>query len=72
MNVFTNLLFLQGHLADPHLFDDEDDRYAKGYGNRVASERFFAPLGHHKSAPARDTQEAAVQPNPGLALAGCG
>lgn len=68
MNVFTNLLFLQGHLADPHLFDDEDDRYAKGYGNRVASERFFAPLGHHKTARARD---ADVPQGLDLALDGC-
>lgn len=70
MNVFTNLLFLQGHLTDPHLFDD-DDRYAKGYGNRVASERYFAPLGHARhEAPAE--VPAAVHLNPNLAVCGCG
>ncbi|GAA5067179.1 hypothetical protein [Lysobacter panacisoli] len=68
MNVFTNLLFLQGHLADPHLFDDEDDRYAKGYGNRIASERFFAPLGHHKTVRTRD---ADAPQGLDLALDGC-
>lgn len=54
MNVFTNLLFLDiGQSAEPHLFDEGDDRYAKGFGNRVASERFFAPLGHtRRIAPA--------------------
>lgn len=71
MNVFTNLLFLQGHLTDPHLFDDEDDRYAKGYGNRVASERFFAPLGHARR-DAREAAPAAVHLNPNLAICGCG
>lgn len=48
MNIFTNLLFLQGYLADPHLFDEDDDRYSRGYGNRAASDEFFAPLGHAK------------------------
>ena len=71
MNVFTNLLFLQGHLPDPHLFDDEHERYAKGYGNRVASERFFAPLGHARR-DARDEAPAAVHLNPNLAACGCG
>jgi hypothetical protein len=45
MNIFTNLLFLQGHLVDTHLFDEDDDRFSS-YGNRAASEKFFAPLGH--------------------------
>lgn len=71
MNVFTNLLFLQGRQTDPHLFDEEDDRYAKGYGNRVASERYFAPLGHARRE-ARTTAPAAVHPNPNLAICGCG
>lgn len=65
MNVFTNLLFFDiGHVAEPHPFDEADDRYAKGFGNRVASQRFFAPLGH-----ARRTQaptEAREVPNPAL------
>jgi len=48
MNIFTNLLFLQGYLADPHLFDEDDDRYTRGYGNRAASDEFFPHLGHAK------------------------
>lgn len=72
MNVFTNLLFLQGHLTDPHLFDDENDRYAKGYGNRVASERYFAPLGHARHQAPRSDAPAAVHLNPNLATCGCG
>ena len=48
MNIFTNLLFLQGYLVDPHLFDEDDDRYARGYGNRAASDEFFPHLGHSK------------------------
>ncbi|HEY5781902.1 MAG TPA: hypothetical protein VIT66_08575 [Lysobacter sp.] len=48
MNIFTNLLFLQGYLADPHLFDEDDDRYSRGYGNRAASDEFFTHLGHAK------------------------
>ena len=48
MNIFTNLLFLQGYLADPHLFDEDDDRYSRGYGNRAASDEFFPHLGHAK------------------------
>ena len=72
MNVFTNLLFLQGHLTDPHLFDDEDERYAKGYGNRVASERYFAPLGHARREAGRNDAPAPAHPRPELAICGCG
>ena len=35
MNVYTGLLFLQGHIADAELFAD----YGAGYGNRVANAR---------------------------------
>jgi hypothetical protein len=54
MNVFTNLLFFDiGRPAEPHLLDDDDERYATGFGNRVASARVFAPLGHaRRLAPA--------------------
>ena len=38
MNVYTGLLFLQGHIADPRLFDDPGYGQAS-YGNRVANER---------------------------------
>ena len=42
MNVFTNLFFPQGQQAQPHPFDKGDDRYAHGYGNRIASARVFS------------------------------
>ncbi|MBF6023220.1 hypothetical protein [Lysobacter niastensis] len=67
MNIFTNLLFLQGHLADPHMFDEDDERYSRGYGNRAASEQFFAPLGHARSADERDEARSDASP----ALGGC-
>ena len=49
MNVFTNLLFFDiARPAEPHAFDETDERF-RGFGNRVASERFFAPLGHART-----------------------
>ena len=69
MNVFTNLLFPQNPTPQPRPFDEEDDRYATGYGNRIASARFFAPFGHAKSAPA---EKAAPLPlDADLAMGGC-
>ena len=51
MNVFKNLLFLHGYLIDPHEADDPDgDSFAQGYGNQVASDKAFAPLGHAHAA----------------------
>ena len=35
MNLFKNLMFLQGHFTDPHM----DDGYGEGYGNRIANAR---------------------------------
>ena len=35
MNVYTGLLFLQGHITDAEAFAD----YGAGYGNRVANAR---------------------------------
>ena len=58
MNIFTNLLFLQGYLADPYLFDEDDDRYSRGYGNRAASDEFFAHLGHAKGEVTQDAGSA--------------
>lgn len=48
MNIFKNMLFQQGYLHDPRFGDDVDEEvsYAEGYGNRVLSEKTFAPLGH--------------------------
>ena len=68
MNVFTNLLFPQDPTPPPRPFD-EDDRYATGYGNRIASARFFAPFGHAKSAS--PNQAASLPFDARLALGGC-
>ena len=50
MNIFKNMLFLQGYLIDPREADDADgDRFARGYGNQVASTQAFPPLGHSRN-----------------------
>jgi hypothetical protein len=50
MNIFKNMLFLQGYLIDPREADDPDgDSFAQGYGNQVASARAFPPLGNARS-----------------------
>lgn len=69
MNIVTSFPFLQSLPEELHLLDDEDERYAKGYGNRIASERFFAPLGHARAALTRATAEEADMAD--LAIAGC-
>ncbi|MFC3552284.1 hypothetical protein ACFOLC_14865 [Lysobacter cavernae] len=68
MNIYTNLLSLHGYITDPHLFDEAQPRYSQGYGNRVASEKFFAPLGHAQSDKA--TPAAAPRDCDGT-VAGC-
>jgi len=70
MNVFTNLFFSQAQQADPQPFDADDDRYASGYGNRIASARFFAPLGHARSHRANDGADFRLDAD--LAVGGCG
>lgn len=60
MSIFTNLFFAQGQQPDPHPFDEDDDRYSYGYGNRAASEKYFAPLGHTRTA--RRTEDARSTP----------
>ena len=51
MNIFKNMLFLQGYLIDPREADDPDgDRFAEGYGNHIASAKAFAPLGNARTA----------------------
>ena len=63
MNVYTGLLFLQGHIADPRLFDDDAGYGQASYGNRVANERGLRERWenerreHHPSAPAQDGRE---------------
>jgi hypothetical protein len=40
MNVYTGLLFLQGHIIDPTLFADAEPGYGNAsYGNRIATAR---------------------------------
>jgi hypothetical protein len=52
MNIFKNMLFLQGYLIDPREADDPDgERFAQGYGNQGASAKAFAPLGNARTAP---------------------
>lgn len=67
MNIFKNMLFLQGYLVDPHEADRdvEAQPFAPRYGNRIESERRFAPLGHARTPEAR---RAPVSP----VLGGCG
>ena len=51
MNIFKNMLFLQGYLIDPREADDPDgDSFARGYGNQIASAKAFPPLGNARSA----------------------
>ena len=38
MNLFKSLLFLEGHITDPSILDDD---FAATYGNKRASERRF-------------------------------
>ena len=62
MNIFKGLLFLEGHIVEPHLFADT---FAPQYGNQRASERAFrepfAASEFGRAAPAQDG-----------AAAGCG
>ena len=37
MNLYTSLLFLHGHIADPRVLAP----YGKSYGNRVANDRLL-------------------------------
>ncbi|QSX74316.1 hypothetical protein HIV01_014130 [Lysobacter arenosi] len=69
MNIFTNLLFLQTNQPDPHPFDEDDDRYSHGYGNRAASEKYFAPLGHARAA--RRAEETRSTPELDACAVGC-
>jgi hypothetical protein len=39
MNVYTGLLFLQGHIADASLFAEHDGYRRPSYGNSAANER---------------------------------
>lgn len=63
MNVYTGLLFLQGHVADPTLFADDAGYGQPTYGNRVANERVLRESWERSAAidtdaEAGDTGEA--------------
>jgi hypothetical protein len=57
MNVYTGLLFLQGHIVDPSVVDDG---YAtSSYGNRVANARALRePWGREDDAADREGRDA--------------
>lgn len=51
MSIFNNILFLPDppiRALDAH---PVQSTYAHGYGNRMASAKAFAPLGHPRHAP---------------------
>lgn len=50
MNIFKNILFLHDYPRDSRTAGAPATSYAQGYGNRVASARALAPLGHAHGA----------------------
>ncbi len=66
MNIFKNLMFLQGYLVTRE-FADDDEQYGQSYGNAVASRRSFGdgPAAAPHRADRRDAQTA------GCAVGGC-
>ena len=70
MNVYTGLLFLQGHVADPGLFDDDAGYRQRSYGNRVANDRVLRDRWenerreHHAPDAAADGREDDVASQP--------
>lgn len=62
MNVYTGLLFLHGHIADPSLFADASYATSR-YGNKVANDRALRePWGREDDiaeAEAGDSKKAA-------------
>ena len=76
MSIFNNILFLHDDPTRPRVADAVQSTYSQGYGNRVASARAFAPLGHgrhadhHRAgAPARSSAASA---NDRFPLCACG
>jgi hypothetical protein len=69
MNIFKNMLFLQGYLVDPREAEREAEAeaFAPRYGNRIESERRFPPPGH---ARAPRTPRAPVSAVPSAASCG--
>lgn len=57
MSLFNNIQFPQDHPTPAH--HAAQSSYSQGYGNRVASARVFAPLGHARRADPRSAGAAA-------------
>lgn len=73
MNIYKNLLFLHGHVLDPRIVEDRpDESYAEGYGNRVASARFFPLLGRGRQAGDAQRREVAPRLDDVCTAGGCG
>jgi hypothetical protein len=72
MNIYKNLLFLHGHVLDPRIVDDPGERYAEGYGHRVASARFFPSLGRGRQAGDAQRREPAPRLDEVCTAGGCG
>jgi hypothetical protein len=63
--IFKGLLFLHGYplpfeSIEGSKGDADDRKFADGYGNRVASQRMFAPLGRRQRAAAPPPQDVCV------------
>lgn len=54
MSIFNNILFLQDYPTRARGADAVPSTYSQGYGNRVASAKVFAPLGHSRHADQRN------------------
>ena len=76
MSIFNNILFLHDDPTRARAADPTQSTYAQGYGNRVASARVFAPLGHARNADHRNAgapaRPSAASPNSRYLLCACG
>ena len=60
MSIFNNILFLQDYPSTARDAPAVSSDYSQGYGNRVASARAFAPLGHARHADQRNAGAPAL------------
>ena len=76
MSIFNNILFLQDYPSTARDAPAVSSDYSQGYGNRVASARAFAPLGHasHADRPrtAAPARRSVASANDSLPLRACG
>ena len=76
MSIFNNILFLQDYPTTARGAPAASSDYSQGYGNRVASARAFAPLGHARHADQRNAgapaRPSAASANDWLPLCACG